>query len=559
MSNLFYFITFYGFITLLLLYLIYLISKKITVKDMKNNKKLLKNKISLRKKLKAIKTIFYGRLILIILLLLIQIAIFSLFIFALEPYIQYFIGTTTLLGILFIVYLANCKGKNEFKIAWLVPVLILPIFGIGLYFIYKTNPGGRKLNQSIKDEEQKSSKYLKQLPDSKEAKKLYPKMKDIASYLENNGNYPCYTNSSIKYFPSGELFFADIIEELNKAQKFIFLEYFIIEPGYMWHSILAILKKKVSEGVEVKVLYDSLGSITLSSSTYERYLSALGIQAKIFLPFVPIFNTGLNNRDHKKILNIDGKIAYTGGINISDEYINKEHPRFNYWKDTAVKITGPAVRSFTAMFIQQWNIANKTKIEYEKYINIEYPKYQPFGTIIPYADNAHNNEDIAENIYNYILSKSHNYVHIMTPYIIIDSSLLEALIFAAKRNVNVELIVPKNYDHFITFCVGRTFIKKLIENGIKVYEYEPGFIHAKSFVSDDNRACIGSVNLDYRSLYHHFECGAFIYSSPVIADIEQDFQETKKQCTLITMETYKKIPLHIKLIGWFFHVFSPLL
>ena len=349
MSNLFYFITFYGFITLFLLYLIYLISKKITVKDMKNNKKLLKNKISLRKKLKAIKTIFYCRLILIILLLLIQIAIFSLFIFALEPYIQYFIGTTTLLGILFIVYLANCKGKNEFKIAWLVPVLILPIFGIGLYFFYKINWGGHKLNLSIKDEEQKSAKFLKQLPDSKEAKKLYPKMKDIASYLENNGNYPCYTNSPIKYFPSGELFFADIIEELKKAQKFIFLEYFIIEPGYMWHSILAILKKKVSEGVEVKVLYDSLGSITLSSSTYERYLSALGIQAKIFLPFVPIFNTGLNNRDHKKILNIDGKVAYTGGINISDEYINKEHPRFNYWKDTAIKISGPAVRSFTAM------------------------------------------------------------------------------------------------------------------------------------------------------------------------------------------------------------------
>lgn len=526
---------------------------------MKNKNIPSKKKKLFRKNNKVVKKILYGRFIMIILLLFLQLTIFSLFIFALEPYLKYFIRGSNILSILFIIYLANCKGKNEFKIAWLLPVIILPFFGISLYFLYKINWGGHKLNLSIKTEEKKSIKYLKSLPESKEAKKLYPKIQDIASYLENNGNFPCYTNSSIKYFPSGEDFFSDVINELKKAKKFIFIEFFIIEPGFMWNTILYILREKAKQGVEVKIIYDSLGSISLSSSIYEKYLLSLGIQAKIFLPFVPILDTGLNNRDHRKILDIDGKIAYTGGINISDEYINKDHSRFEYWKDTAIKISGPAVRSFTVMFIQQWNISNKLNIEYEKYTNLDYKKHEPNGIIIPYADNAPNNEDIAENIYNYILSKSHNYVHIMTPYLIIDTTLLEAMIFAAKRNVDVEIIVPKHYDHFITFCVGRTFIKTLIKNGIKIYEYEPGFIHAKSFVSDDNRACVGSVNLDYRSLYHHFECGAYIYSSSVITDIEHDFLKTKKFCKLITMNDYKKIPFYRRVIGYVFRIFAPLL
>ena len=524
------------------------------------NKNIPSKKIKLfRKNNKVVKKILYGRFIMIILLLLLQLTIFSLFIFALDPYLKYFIGGSNILSILFIIYLANCKGKNEFKIAWLLPVIILPFFGISLYFLYKINWGGYKLNTSIKNEELKSLPYLKPTSNSEEAKKLYPKAQDIASYLEHNGNFPCYTNSFIKYFPSGEDFFSDIIKELKNAKNFIFLEYFIIEPGYMWSTILSILKDKVKQGVEVKILYDSLGSISLSSREYEKYLSSLGIQTKIFLPFIPILDTGLNNRDHRKILNIDGKIAYTGGINISDEYINKDHSRFNYWKDTAIKISGIAVHSFTIMFIQQWNISNKIKLQYDKYTNIQYTKHEPYGTIIPYGDNAPNNEDIAENIYNYILSKSHNYVHIITPYVIIDTTLLDAMIFAAKRNVNVELIVPKNYDHFITFCVGRTYIKTLIKYGIKIYEYEPGFIHAKSFVSDDNKACVGSVNLDYRSLYHHFECGAYIYSSPVIAEIEHDFQETKKKCKLLTIDDLNKISIIRKAVGYLFRIFSPLL
>lgn len=510
-----------------------------------------------------LKPFVYSKMLLIILLLLAQFAIYLTLVLRFERFIPYLGWTNLALSILFLSYLANKQGKNEFKLAWLFPILIFPFFGIVLYFMCKVNFGGRRLKKSLRLIKKESEPVMiTGTEDLSAVFEEYPKVRDIAEYLRRTSSYPSYTGTKETYFPSGEEAFADIKERLKAAEHFIFIEYFIIEPSRIWHEILDILREKALQGVDVRILYDSLGSGAYSTRRYERYLERSGIKAKIFMPFVPVFDTGLNNRDHRKILDIDGKTVYTGGINISDEYANYEHPRFGYWKDTAIRLDGPAVRTFTIMFLQLWNVANKTMEEasgYRKFADVPCEKHSGQGVTIPYGDDAFNGEDVAENVYNYILAKAHDYVHIMTPYTILDNTMINALSFAAKRGVDVSVIVPKHYDHYITFCVGRTFIKTLIEKGIRVYEYNPGFIHAKSFVSDGNRATVGSINLDYRSLFHHFECGVFLYKSPEIGHIEEDFQNTLKDCRQITAESYKKIPLITRIVGWSFRIFSPLL
>ena len=321
-----------------------------------------------------------------------------------------------------------------------------------------------------------------------------------------------------------------------------------------------MLAKKASEGVEVRVLYDAMGSVLASSKFYVNYLQSKGINAQIFLPLFPIFSTQQNNRDHRKIVVIDGQIAYTGGVNISNEYFNMEQRRFNYWKDNAIRIEGSAIKTFIAMFMQTWNISKKYDDNYEYYLNSCDVSNEEKGVIIPYGDDAYNNQDLAEDIYLHIINNAKKYVKITTPYVLIDSQLYDALVFAVSRGVEVSIIVPSVPDHFVTFCMGRVFIKQLIDMGVKVYEYKRGFIHAKTFVSDDRFATIGSVNLDYRSLFHHFECGALLYDKPCIEDIKNDFSEMiENDCKEFTQESYKSFPLINRMIGRIFKVFAPLM
>ena len=349
-----------------------------------------------------------------------------------------------------------------------------------------------------------------------------------------------------------------MIRAMKAAKKFIFMEYFAIFPGVMWGTILDTLIEKRKEGVEIRIMYDGFGCAPLSPRSYQKYLRSLGLQAAIFTPVIPIFTAYLNNRDHRKICIVDGKTAFTGGINLSDQYINETH-KYGYWKDTVIGVSGPAVRSFTGMFLELWDIVTETKEDINTYLDLRYKKYDVPGIVIPYSDNAYNNQDIAENVYYYIITQAKKYVHITTPYVIIDNQMMNALIFAARRGVDVTLIVPRTIDHFITFCTGRVFINTLVENGVRVYEFTPGFIHAKMFISDDTTAVVGSINLDYRSLFDQFEDAAFIYKHPVVAEIETDFQKTKAQSSEITKATYKKTPAHRRIIGRIFRVFAPLL
>lgn len=507
--------------------------------------------------------LIYSRFLVILLMLALQAFLFVLFCVKLEPYTKYFFGVSIALSIIFIIYIVNKNGKNEFKITWILPVAVFPVFGIAAYWFLKANWGGLAFKKKVNNGRKITNSILSQTDESSKTFELYPKVQDIALYLNKMGSYPTYTFTNTTYYPNGESFFPELKEELKKAKKFIFLEFFIIEPGQAFDELFEILKQKAKEGVQVRILFDSIGSIFISSKKTIDFFKSFGIDAKIFMPFVPIFDTGLNNRDHRKIIVVDGNVAFTGGLNLTDEYMNYSKKRFDYWKDSAIKINGPAVRTFTCMFLHLWNLNNKNSEDFasqlNNFVNIDYPRFEPQGAIIPYGDDAYNKCDIAEDIYSYIISKSHHYVHIMTPYLIIDNTMLNALIFAARRGVEVSIIVPMHWDHFITFCVGRRFIKTLIKNGINIYGYNRGFIHSKMFVSDGNRGTCGSVNLDYRSFDHHFECGAFMYHTPILKDMEKDFTETLKDCTLITLEEYKKIPRFQRIVGWLFKIFAPLM
>lgn len=520
-----------------------------------------------------LRTILFSRLIFVVILLLIQFAVYLFIALRLQHYEVYFLGTSVVISIVFLLYLVNTPGKNEFKLAWILPVLVVPIAAIIFYFMYKYNQGGIWLKRKLKKLREDSKDFLPDENDEIKTAESCPEVKDIAYYLYKYGTSPCYKDNETKYFSCGEDFFEDLIDELSKAKRFIFFEFFIVEPCQIMDRLLEILSQKVKEGVEVRLLFDSIGSISFSSNLLRYYFTSYGISSKVWLKFIPVFNTGLNNRDHRKIISIDNKVAFTGGINITDEYANIVQKRFNYWKDAGLKIKGPAVRSFTLMFLEQWNVQNRKKLpceNFERFVdkkavleNSTKAKNRKSVSknelVIPYGDDAYNGEEIAENVYKYILNKAQKKVRIMTPYVIIDNSLFDDIVFTVSRGVQVEIIVPAFYDHFISFCVGRTYIKNLIEKGVKVFAYEKGFVHSKVMTADEKFGTVGSVNLDYRSFYHHFECGAFLYNTDSVKAAEKDFDETKNYCTEITIENYKNTKWYIRAVGWLFRIVGPLL
>ena len=507
----------------------------------------------------------YSRVVLNFLLIALQIVVFVLFLSKLKPYVEFYFGGSILLSTCFLFYLSNCHGKNEFKLAWLVPVVIFPLFGISAYFLYHTNTGGLKQKHRLNELKSITNNFLPEKKEITEIFEKYPQAQGLCKYLMNAGFYYPHCQNDIQYFSCGEKFYPSLVDDIQNAKKFIFIEYFIIDVDKTWASILRILEKKVQEGVEVRVIYDGLGSPTASSKTYQKYLAQHGIKSHPFSPLIPFFSTHQNNRDHRKIVVIDGEVAYTGGLNISNEYMNveMEHNRFKYWKDNAIRIQGSSIQNLTKLFLEDWNIQSSRKYQnsenFNDYLSLPYKKYDQQGVIVPYGDDAWNDCDIAENVYLHMISNANDYLYITTPYMVVDNQLMDALIFAAKRGVEVKIIVPSVPDHFITFYVGKTYLKTLVENGVQVYLYEKGFIHAKTFISDDIAATVGSVNLDYRSLYHHFECGAAMYSCPVIKEIKADFIETLNDCKQMDKKDYKKISVLYRMFARILRIFAPLM
>lgn len=517
--------------------------------------------------------ILFTPLLFTILCLLLQIMIIFAAVLWLNQYTDLYFGVFTVITFFILVYITNSEYKPDYKIAWMIPICIAPVFGIILYIVLQTNIGSYGLKKAVEIQIDKTKPYLKQKANvTDDIKNNYVDIKGVSNYLNNIGNFPSYDDTKVTYFPIGEDNFASIIEQLNKATKFIFLEYFIIEEGVFWNSVLEVLKKKLDEGVEVRIMYDGTCAVTTLPFNYAKKLRKIGFKAKAYAPINPVFSTHQNNRDHRKILVIDGKVGYTGGVNLADEYIN-EYEKYGHWKDVAIMLEGTAVKSLTAMFLQMWGISEKVDDNLDTYlldpyidvpeifndINIDKSVNNPYGIVIPYGDDATNDEDIAEDIYCDILDTARHYVHIMTPYFIVDDEILSTITYAAKRGVDVKILLPHIEDKKIAYNIARTYYPVLLKAGVKVYEYTPGFVHAKVFVSDDIEAVVGTINLDYRSLYHHFECGVYTYKNSVVEAIEEDFNKTLKVSQEVTMEYYKSIPLYRRFIGRVARIIAPLL
>ncbi len=513
----------------------------------------------LKKGQKGIIHAIFSRFGLILLLLIVQVLIlFSIFQWF-EEFLPHIFGGTMLFTVIMVVYLLNSRLNPTAKITWLIVIMLLPVFGVLLFLYTQSNIGHRalkmRINQILTDTKEsipQSDKIMKQL--SKEN----PGVAALAHYIHRSGCHPVFENTSVTYFSLGEEKFEEMLKQLEAAKHFIFMEYFIIDEGIMWGRILEVLAKKASEGVDVRVMYDGACEFALLPHDYPKRLKALGIQCKVFAPVSPFVSTHYNYRDHRKILVIDGHTAFNGGVNLADEYINQK-VKFGHSKDTALMLKGEAVKSFTLMFLQMWGIDEKENIPLHFLSYSSSSLEQKKGYVIPYGDCPLDDDKLGERVYMDILNRSLSYVHIMTPYLILDGEMETALKFAAERGVEIVLLLPGIPDKAIPYALAKTHYVSLLESGVKIYEYTPGFVHAKVFVSDSKEAVVGTINLDYRSLYHHFECATYLYHVDCISEIEADFQSTLKKCRQITMETVRNEKWTVKLTGHLMKVIAPLM
>lgn len=491
----------------------------------------------------------FSRIGLLALLLLLQVALVLTAFILCQQYMPHLIIIQSIFVVVMVLYLINSDFDPSAKITWLVFIMIVPVFGT-LFLLYtRMDVGHRALRDRLRlfvDQTKDALPQDEQV--MKELEQTSPESAALDRYLNLTGCFPVYDQTQVSYFPLGENKFEEMLRQLEQAEHFIFLEYFIIEEGEMWGRILEILAHKASEGVEVRLMYDGTNEFATLPSSYPQKLKELGIKCKAFAPIAPFVSTHYNYRDHRKILVIDGHTAFTGGVNLSDRYINREEV-FGHWKDTAVMLKGQAVKSFTLLFLQMWNIDEKEP-EFGKYLSYPAePAAEAPGYVIPYGDTPVDGYRVGEMVYIDILNRAKDYVHIMTPYLILDGELDTALRFAAERGVEVSIILPGIPDKKTPYALAKTHYASLIRAGVKIYEYTPGFVHAKVFSSDDRKAVVGTINLDYRSLYHHFECAAYMVDTPCIADIEADFADTLAKCRRVTLEDVKNEKTGTKLRG----------
>lgn len=511
------------------------------------------------KGIQGVKKIIFGRTLFVIFAFLIQFALLAVTYIWLRDYSYVFYLLFVILSVSVVLHLFNSNESPDFKLVWMLPLVIFPVFGAFFYLYVATQLGTKMMFRRL----QFLSKFTKQYaPQNVEVKNRLKEensqMGHFVQYMEEYDNCPVYDHTQVKYYPLGDDQFPDMLAELEKAEKFIFLEFFIVEEGKMWNSILEILKRKVKEGVEVRVMYDGMCVLALLPYFYPKLLEAEGIRCKMFAPIKPVFSTHYNNRDHRKIMVIDGKVAFTGGTNLADEYINQKL-RFGHWKDTAVKLTGKAAERFTYMFLEMWNVSETKEENYEQYKTPANFTMPSDGYLIPYEVCPFGKERVGKKVYLDILNTAKDYVHIMTPYLILDYEMLMALTYAAKRGVQVSIIMPHIPDKKAAFAVAKTYYNELLEAGVEIHEYEPGFVHAKIFVADDEKAVVGTVNLDYRSLFHHFECGVMMYKNSQILEIEKDFQTTLQKCIKMQPSDYKRQKLAMRITGKILRMFAPLM
>lgn len=476
--------------------------------------------------------IIFGRTGIIIVSLIVQILFLFAAFYKLEGFLPYFWGGNTLLSAAVVLFLFGNDDNPTIKLTWFFILAVLPVFGLILYVYIKTDLGHRLMIRRYNDILSQTEHFApSESACSKE--ELPEELQSLASYLNSCG-FPCYQNTQAKYFPLGDDAFEVMCDELQKAEHFIFLEYFIVREGYMWGRILEILKEKVNAGVEVRVLYDGTCAVALLPYSYPEKLEKLGIACKMFAPLRPFVSTHYNYRDHRKIMVIDGQIAFTGGVNLADEYINKI-VRFGYWKDSGVRLEGPGAASLANIFLTFW----KAKYPDEDLdAGCDLPAAVPVETdclVQPFADSPVDREAVAKNVYLELINQAQKRLYICTPYLILDNDLLSCLRLAAKRGVDVRIYTPGVPDKPTIYQLTRSYFPHLLRAGVKIYSYTPGFLHAKTWLVDDRIAAVGTVNLDYRSLYLHFENSVLLYGGAVLDDVRRDLAEIEKGSAAVTL------------------------
>ena len=438
-----------------------------------------------------------------------------------------------ILGLLLTLDLIKSSKNYSYTLPVIICLILFPLIGTLLYIILNKNKNNSKTLKNIKKSEKENKKYLVQDEEIRKEVKDNGKIR----YLSDFAGYPVTKNNNVTYYPIGEAAFKVMLEELKKAEKFIFFEYFIVAHGKMWHSILEILEEKVKQGVDVRVMYDDLGCLSTLNKSYPQELEKKGIKCIVFNRLKPLAGIIMNNRDHRKILVIDGKVAFSGGINIADEYINI-NSKYGHWKDNGIRISGDGVWNYTVMFLTMWNSFKKEDKDFNKFkYNFDYNNEdENKGYIIPYGETPLDEEITGENVYLNIINQANKYVYIFTPYLIIDTDMINSLTLAVKRGVDVRIVIPGIPDKKIVYTLSESYVEPLVKGGVKIYKYTPGFIHSKVFVSDDNIATVGTINMDYRSLYLHFECGCYFENMSIVDEIKKDMIDTMKKSHKISKE-----------------------
>ena len=433
-----------------------------------------------------------------------------------------------LLSVIIVLYLVRKDENSAYKIIWIVLIGLLPLLGGALYLLFGNKAPAKRMRQRMQQVEKEHAGDFVQ-PEG-QAETLDARCRSLSRYLADYGPYPAWKNTSAEYFPCGEAMYPKLLADLERAEKFIFLEFFIVSEGEMWGSIEKILIRKAAQGVDVRLIYDDFGSLLGLPSDFVVRMERHHIRCIPFNPVVPLVSLVMNHRDHRKIVVVDGTIGYTGGVNLADEYINAKE-RFGYWKDTALRLEGAAVWNFTVMFLNFWNAFRPSEQEYAAFAPdpAKFPE-TPDGVVQPYADSPLDEESLAETVYMDILAQAQDYVYIYTPYLAVGEEMLDMLKIAAKRGVDVRLVVPGIPDKKLVYRLTRSYYVPLIRAGVKIYEYTPGFLHAKCYVSDDKIAVVGSINMDYRSLFLHFECGALLLYNSQVGVLRDDVRRTLLQC-----------------------------
>lgn len=505
--------------------------------------------------------LLFSRLAIVCELIILQAAILIFLILKLSDHFVYVFAVFNVLSIIIIIWLVSKHDNPSVKLPWVIMIMIFPIFG-GLFYLFFG------LSRLPEKEQQLLATYDKALSNIEiENKQLLKELKAEDShigsqfqYLKNTtGMFP-FQNTTTEYLPTGESLWSKMKEELQKAEHTIFMEYFIIQEGKMWNEILDILIEKANQGLDVRLIYDDIGCIKTLPFRYNEKLEKLGVKCVIFNPFKPELNISFNNRDHRKITVIDGHTGFTGGANLADEYIN-EVVHFGHWKDSGIMLKGEAVWNLTKIFLTTWNVYRKTDTNFQQFTPHFYHNnaFESDGTVLPFTDSPFNNELIGETVYLNIISYSSDYLYINTPYLIVDNELVTALSIAAKRGVDVRIVTPGVPDKWYVHLVTQAYYTSLIEAGVKIYEYTPGFIHSKTFVADDSIGFIGTINMDYRSLYHHYECGCLLYESESLLQLKQDYIETLSLCKEITAEFCLSTPLWKRFLRGIIRIFAPLM